>query len=206
MNSRIPTGIAALTLLFGLSGPALATFHLYQVDQIYSNADGSVQFIDFFDQFFNEQDGQFSSQGKLTVEQGGTTHTFLFPNDLPSALTANTHFLVATAGYTLIPGTVAADFIVPNDFLFTGGGTIRYFSDFTGEVGDQLTYGALPTDGIHSITRNGTLRDNLAINFAGESGAVPGPVPEPANLLLMGVGLALVLARVQPKKRADRGH
>lgn len=202
MNSRILTGIATLALLLGLSVPAHATFHFYKIDQIYSNADGSVQFINFFDSFFNDQDDLFTSQAKLTVEQGGTTHTYLFPNNLPSIKTANTHFLVATAGYAATPGTVTADYIVPNNFLFTDGGTITFFSDFTGEFGDQLTYGALPSDGTHSITRTGTLRNNLAINFAGDSGAIP--VPEPTNLALLGAGLALVFAQAHRQKRADR--
>jgi serralysin len=199
MKTTRLTGMTTMAVLLGLSFSAHATFHLYKIDQIYSNADGSVQFIDFIDSLFNDQDNLFSSQAELTVTDGTTTHTFFFPNDLPSTTTANTHFLVATPGYTATPGTVTADYILPtNNFLFTGGGTIDYFSSFSGEVGDHLSYGVLPVDGVHSINRNGSMRDNLAINFAGNSGVVP--IPEPTNLILLDAGIATIVARVLRRK------
>ena len=100
------------------------SFHLYTINELYSNADGSVQFIEM-------TVGNFDGQGfwagrSISVSQGGTTHSFTFPTDLPSEeMTANTTVLIATQGFANL-GIVTPDFIIPSGFLFTNGGTVNY--------------------------------------------------------------------------------
>jgi hypothetical protein len=94
---------------------------------------------------------------------------FTFPTGLPSSGTANKRVLVATQGFAAL-GLVTPDYVVPNGFLPTNGGTLNYAGV------DQLTYTSLPTDGTNAIDRNGAMIQNVATNFAGKSGSVT-PVP-----------------------------
>lgn len=159
------------------------SFHLYDIIELYSNADGSVQFIELR---VGNVDGESMWQGKaITVSQDSGTstgggggyggpgpspsgnHVFTFPKNLPSMATANTSVLIATRGFADL-GIATPDFIVPSGFLFKNGGTV----DFAGA--DSVTYGALPTDGIHSLNRGGATVINSPKNYAGASGTVPG--------------------------------
>ena len=139
------------------------SFHLYDINEIFTNADGSIQFIELrvggsnFESFW---------QGKtLTATQGGQTHTFTFPTDLPSTQTANTSVLVATQGFANL-GLVTPDFIVPNGFLFQGSGQVN----FAGV--DILNYSNLPNNGSLSVGVGGGTAVNSPTNFAGQTGTV----------------------------------
>jgi hypothetical protein len=152
-----------LVVLAMLWAPAAnATFHLFIITEIYSNASGAAQYI-VLQALTGFQ--QFVSGHTITVSQGADTHTFTFPHDLPDD-TTNRTFLIGTEGFASL-GIVAPDYIVPNGFLFPGGGTIDYAGAF-----DIVAYGALPTDGIHAIDRNGSIVPTAPINFAGATGAI----------------------------------
>ncbi|MBI1732498.1 MAG: calcium-binding protein [Gammaproteobacteria bacterium] len=141
------------------------SFHLYDINELYSNADGSIQYIELV---VGNSNGQSVFDGQtISVTGGAPTHSFTFPGNLPSSTTANTSVLIATQGFADL-GIVTPDFIVPSGFLFTGGGTV----DFAGV--DSVTYAALPTDGTHSVNRSGMTITSSPENFAGDSGTVPG--------------------------------
>jgi hypothetical protein len=71
------------------------TFHLYKINELYSNSDGSVQFIELT----TTAEGQDLLAGHfISVTSGSTTNSFTFPTDLPSPNTANTTVLIATQG------------------------------------------------------------------------------------------------------------
>src|SRR3990172_391829 len=149
-------------------------FHLYDINELYSNPDGSVQFIELA---VGNVDGESFWQGHtISVTQpadsgyGTTTHSFVFPSNLPSSATANTKVLIATQGFANL-GIVTPDFIVPSGFLFFDGGTVN-FAD-----ADSLSYSALPTNGTLSLNRNGTTGTNSPTNFAGVTGTAPGGTP-----------------------------
>ena len=113
------------------------TFHLYRINELYSNGDGSVQFIEMTVGNFNGEG--FWTGNSISVSQGGTTHSFTFPTDLPSETTANTTVLIATKGFANL-GLVRPDYIIPAGFLFTsGGGSVNYAGV------DSFTYTQLPT-------------------------------------------------------------
>ena len=61
------------------------SFHLYTINELYSNADGSAQFIEMT--VGNVNGEGFWAGNIISVSQGGTTHSFTFPTDLPSELT-----------------------------------------------------------------------------------------------------------------------
>lgn len=164
-----------LSLFVALVAPAAwATFHTYQIDQLFSNVDGTVQFIVLRE--VAGANGQNLLGGRaLTSTSGGGTTTYTFPNDLPGGMdtgygmspapTAFTRVLIATQGFAAL-NLVKPDYVVPNGFLPLTNATINYAGV------DQVSYTALPTDGVTAIKRTGAMQPNLATNYAGESASV----------------------------------
>ena len=157
--------IAAL-LLAAL--PARATFHLWQMSELYSNADGSVQFLELR----ALTGGQEFLGGHTLDSQGpnGVTNTLNF-SDLQGD-TSNRTMLVGTVGFSQL-NVVQPDFIVPNGFFFKGGGTLIF-----GEGADRWTYPALPTPPL-SLNRDGTTSTNSPKNFSGATGSIATVTPPP---------------------------
>jgi Ca2+-binding RTX toxin-like protein len=147
------------------------SFHLYNIDEIYSNASGTVQFIELFTGSGSQN---FFDGHQITVT-GSSTHTFTFDHNLDTMQsTANTHVLIATQGFADL-GIVTPDFIVPNGFLFNGG-TIAFGPD-TIPVPDTVMYSGLMSHGTHSITRTGVDQVATPTNFAGQQGEIPNHAP-----------------------------
>jgi hypothetical protein len=164
-----------LCALAGVTSVAFAAGPSFQIQQVFSNADGTVQFV-----LLREaagQNGQDQLAGRtLTATHAGVTATFTFPANLPAANTANRAVLIATQGYVTTSGTVAEfhavvpDYVIADRFLSAEGGTI----DFAGV--DHVDYPPLPNDGFSAFYRNGTTRDNAVSNFGGAAAALP-PIP-----------------------------
>ena len=166
-----------------LAAPAaFAEFHLFQIEQLFSNADGSVQFVVLHEFTGSNGENFWASKQLVSMHAGSPNNTLVFPGNLPSAATANKRVLVATQGFAAL-GIVTPDFTVQNGFLPTGGGTLSYAGV------DSVTFGALPTDGVTAINRNGQPIQNLATNFAGQSASVAaaGPPPPAAIIPVAGV-------------------
>lgn len=142
-------------------------FHIFHINEIYSNADGSVQFIEFM----GDADGQHIWAGHfITSTDGVSTNTFPINTNLPNAATNNRAVLVATQGFADL-NIVTPDYIIPNGFLFTTNGTVN----FPGM--DSINYIQLPTDGILSLNGDGvTTGTNSPANFAGQTGSIPSNV------------------------------
>ena len=143
---------------------AHASFNTFLIDEIYSNADGTIQYV-----VLRETAGQSGEDDlaghKLTMTHGSVVKTFTFPSGLPSADTAGRHALIATPGYADL-GLARPDYLMPERFLATDGGTLDY-AGF-----DVFSYPPLPSDGVNALTRSGVV-PNLATNFAGLSSSVP---------------------------------
>ncbi|MHB8494372.1 MAG: hypothetical protein ACYDDG_07340, partial [Casimicrobiaceae bacterium] len=181
MRLRLGLFSVAVAAMLALVSPvAHATFHTYRINEIYSNASGTVQYVVLLES--EGADGENLLAGHpFTSTHLGVTQTFVFPNDLPGGScsayggctlspTANTKVLIATQGFAAL-GLITPDYVIPNGFLATDGGTINYAGV------DQVTYVSLPTDGVHAIDRNGNIIQNVATNFAGRSASVPAPAP-----------------------------
>ena len=167
---RLAIARAMLCILAAvLAFPAAATFHTFALKELYSNADGSIQFIVLTE--VSGFDGQeFLKNRSITSTKGTTQNAVTFPNNLPGNSTANRSFLIATPGFAAL-GLVAPDYLMPAGFLFTTGGTVNYAGT------DQATYAALPTDGVNALYTDGTTRPNLATNFAGATATVAAGPP-----------------------------
>ncbi|HEX5130027.1 MAG TPA: hypothetical protein VFV90_09780, partial [Usitatibacter sp.] len=150
----------------GLAGaiPAQSAFHLFAINELYSNADGSVQFIEMQALAGGQQ---FVQAQQITTSNGsGATRSFTFPSNLPGDTSGKT-FLIGTQGFAAL-GVVTPDFVVPNGFLFQGGGTVT----FAGGA-DVWNHPPLPTDN-RSIARAGnTAQTPTPRNFNGITGTIP---------------------------------
>jgi hypothetical protein len=165
MRLRLGVLLTLVGLTFAPS--AQAGHHLWKMTEAFSNSTGSVQFVELFCAGPAE-----NLLGAFSI--GSTTHTLNFVTNLPSTVTTNTWMIVATSGFGSLPGGVTPDYIIPANFFPTGGGTFSY-----GGV-DTWTYGAVPTDGVHSLQRDGSTAVNSPTNFAGNAGSVNLAAPVPA--------------------------
>ena len=171
MLSHLAVALAASHLLVI---PAQASFHFWRINEIYSNADGSVQFVEFFTTSGSQQ-FLATQQLKCSNTAQTLTNTFTFPNSLPSMpSTADRFFLVATPGFAGLPGGIAPDYTFPTNFLFRPGGRLSLVG------ADTVTYTSLPTNGILSISRTGVTAINSPRNFGGQQGSIIPPNNPPS--------------------------
>jgi len=174
MKHRIMASIAALSIV--AASAARAEYHTFQIEQIFSNADGTVQFV-VMHEMFGQNGENFWMGNQLVSNYGMSSQAYTFNKNLPGGTpaygygmgtpspTANKRVLIATQGFAAL-GIVTPDFVVPNGFLPIGGGTLNYAGV------DSMTFAALPTDGVTAINRNGQMIQNLATNFGGQSASV----------------------------------
>jgi hypothetical protein len=163
---------AAVTLM---SAVAWGSFHTFQIDEIFSNADGTIQYVVLHESM--GMDGENFLVGRtLIASQGATSTTFTFPNSLPGgecdvygcimqSPTAHARVLIATQGFAALH-LLTPDYVVPNGFLPVTNGTLNYAGV------DQVTYASLPTDGVNALGRSGAMMANVATNFSGKSASV----------------------------------
>jgi hypothetical protein len=166
---RLAAILVCLAVLLLSSAPALSGVHLWRVKEIFSNADGTIQFIEIA-----------TCCGSTTeVFLGGqilrsNTSSFTFPSNVTGS-TLNKHYLLATRGFTALAGAPTPDQIIADRFFSTTGDTISF------GVYDTMifTVGALPTDGTHSLNKDpndatdtNVVGVNSPTNFAGQTGTV----------------------------------
>ena len=194
----LATLIAVATAFGATTRSAEAAFHLWQVKEVFTNASGSVQFVEMFDSFGGEI---FTSGFTLTANSDGNLKTFTFPHNISSTPGS---MLIATTDFGFVPGGVTPD------FTFAEGGVSGMFFNpnatnltFTyNGSGDSMAFtgASLPKNGINSLTDAGAVGFppgtpnissgvNSPTNVAGNSGSVNLAVPEPiaGMLLLMAV-------------------
>lgn len=197
--------LCTLSTLFIISTSiAHATFHRWEITELYSNADGSIQFIELFEsKGDDDQNLLLTDAAELSSTDGSTTNFMTFTSDLPSIFTANQFFLIGTAGYAELAGAVTPDYMMADGFLFIDGGTVNF-----GPGVSVVTHGALPTDGILSLNvslSTGAISTgtNSPTNFLGATGSIVAPavVPVPTAVWLFVSGLLGLIG--VGRRRAD---
>ncbi len=170
-----------------LAHPARGAFHLWQIKEVFSNGDGSVQFIEMFTNAPNEL---FLNAHQMSATSDGVSATVSLNHNLVGPTTANRHFLLATPGFAALPGGVAPDYTLPAQFFDPQAASITI--NFVSGV-DVVSFpgASLPKNGLHSFTDtnvfgapNLTVGVNSPTNFAGASGSV-NLVPEPGSRSLL---------------------
>lgn len=154
------------------ANPVRGAFHLWRFTEIFSNEDGSVQFIELRAPFNNEH--QLANH---FLRSDANSFKVLTP--LPNSSTANKHFIFGTAAFAALPGAVTPDYIIPDAFFNPEGDSL----DWAGVDDFTFTDGQLPLDGFHSLLVNGTTAVNTPTNFAGVVGQIniQPPVPGDTN-------------------------
>ena len=174
----------AIAVVFGLTLAGIANcqvLNAWFVKEIYSNADGSVQFILLeFDIFCGVCFSPLPLTGQtLVASNGSTDRTVVFPYDA-SCDENGCFFLVGTQGFADL-NLARTDFVVPNGFVFTSNGTIKFGAN-------EIGYDALPTDGAHALYPHGFFGDDaprVGATVAGISGFVTWfPLPAGINAVI----------------------
>jgi hypothetical protein len=165
-RSRPYLAAAAAFIATLLALPAGAAFHFFTINEAYSNASGTLQYVELT----ALAGGQQFTQGHTLVSSapGQPTRTFNVGANLPGD-TSGRKMLFGTAGMQGAFG-VTPDYIIPDGFLHTIAGTINW-----GEGSDVWNHPAIPTDGVNALDRGGSFQTATPQNFAGVTGTVPTP-------------------------------
>lgn len=176
--------IAAAIGLFALAGQnALAGGHTWRINEIFSNTDGTIQFIEM-----KEIGGGAFETATNGNRITSNTKSFTLTSNVVSP-TSFKHILFGTAAFAALSGAPTPNYIIPANFFSVSGDTVSYIPyDNPGFL--SFVAGELPTDGIQSLNRgDGTeiVTDiNSPTNYAGVTGSVdlsPSPpgVPDGAG-------------------------
>lgn len=156
--------LVLVVLVFLHPTPTFASFHLWNISEIYTNSDGTVQFIELE----TTVDGQeFISAHDLTATSDGNPSVYTIPTDLIGT-TANKKVLFATAGFESQEGGIIPDYIIPDQFFDPTASNISI--DFSGVDSLTFTNPQLPTGGYLSLSPDLSSAPNSPTNFAGEMG------------------------------------
>jgi hypothetical protein len=192
-----------VTLLVLTTTPAWSAFHLWKVKEVFTNGDGSVQFIELVN---SSSTGEHFIAGHfIRSTADGVPTNFTIPSNLPNPPnTANRHVLFATPGFAALAG-VTPNYTIPTGFINPNATNYTIAFD-TLDTDFTFTSALLPKNGYHSLTdQNPYGTPNLAVgvnsptNFQGATGAV---VPEPATAgCLALIAMSLLSTRSLRNKR-----
>lgn len=198
--SQLPRALAILLLT---TTAARAGSHTWDIVEIFSNADGTVQFIEL-----QEPNGATSENGIGLLAITTDANSYPMNAGFIPGSTAFKSFLIATPDFAALPGAPTPDVVLPSlmlpFFFSTAGDTIVYGPNY-----DTFTFtgGELPTDGVHSLNRDKTIGVNSPTNYAGDTATIDaavGAVPTVSTWGLMGLGLTLLAAGSIVLRGADR--
>jgi hypothetical protein len=166
---------AGAAFLLGLN-TARATFHVWEVSELYSSADGSVQFIEFTNNSTFTSENLLGGHVITCTGPPGITNTFTFPANLPSVSTLNKTFLIGTSNLATLPGGLTPDYVFTNQgpFLFLNSGVTNTVG-IVGSVEPPATYTNLPADGLFALVGMGGSRvitTNSAKNFSSQANTI----------------------------------
>lgn len=181
----LPVTFATAFLFFTLhAGVALAGIHTWDVNEVFSNADGTIQFVELWEA--NGTAGE-TGVGNGTITSNTQSHSF--GNGAVAGPTTNKYYLIATQGFADLPGAPTPDEIIPAGkipFFNVAGDTVA-FGGF-----DSWAFGAVPTGGtqsLHKLTGQGV---NSPTNYAGVTGSVDAS-PAGPTIPVLAPGAAVLL-------------
>src|SRR5258706_13979723 len=143
LPARISWFLTCAVILVCSSVPAWSGVHLWRITEAYSNADGTIQFIEMTT-CCGSAGGEIFLSGQVLSSNG---HAFTFPGNLTTA-TPNKHILLATDGYAALPGVPARDYTIDPSFFALTGDRLNF------AVYDTWNIGPVPTDGTNSLNKN----------------------------------------------------
>jgi hypothetical protein len=182
-----PTAVLLGLLLLFSTANAYAGIHTWDVVEVFSNFDGTIQYVELLD--------VGATGTEVGVGNGSLTsslHAISWANGAVTPPTAGKSYLIATAAFAALPGAPPPDVIIPAinvPFFNTAGDTVS----FAGV--DALVFGAVPTNGTDSLDEATGVGANTPKNYAGFQGNVtaggPPKVPTGSALMILMVVLAV---------------
>lgn len=173
MNSAARTrfGLCTLTAVFAV-GALRADNHLIDVNEVFTNADGSIQYVELIARSAGQTNLAPTRITALNADGSVVNIVFDFTAKY-SQLDNNETILVATSGFEAVAG-FAPDFVMSADALiFYPDGRVTFRHDSSSIIdavaygnytGDNTGFGtpaaALPCDGVQSLNRSATGNDN----------------------------------------------
>jgi hypothetical protein len=168
----------ALGVLLLATREASATFHFIDINEVYTNADGTIQFIELIADFAGQTD---LSLARLVARgPDGTPVTIILnvTTNFP-ALDNGETVLFATAGFQAVAG-FPPDYIIPDGLIPFPSGQVTWENDAGTSIVDRIAYGTyagtlpvgtapaqpLPCNGRQSLTRVDATSNNSAVAFA----------------------------------------
>ena len=148
-------------LFTGLGHQAYADFHLWTINEVFSNGDGTIQFIELATTFAGQQ--ELSGHSLVSTDGGANQNVMNFADGLVGD-TQNKTLLIATTKFATETG-LTPDFIIPEQFIFVGGGELNF-----GEGADTISFTReqLPLNDLQAIDGNVTPQTASPQNFAGQ--------------------------------------
>lgn len=208
MNKHIPMALIVVVALYG-GASSRAASHLWNINEVFSNADGTIQFVELHCPAGAEFETGVNGKNMTSLATIGDFTV----SGLSLSTTGDKFILLATADFAALPGAPTPDFIIPaNNVPFIGVGVNETLKYFPAGNYDTFTFmaGMLPTDGINSLNFDLSTGTNSPTNFAGDSGSVlaTDPVPSVSTwglvtlALMMLVAGSIVLARNRASSRS----
>jgi hypothetical protein len=168
---------------------ATAGIHTWDVKEVFSNASGTIQYIELIERQLTG--GAEVGVGSSSITSGTKSHSW---SGIPIATpTAQRSFLIASQSFDDLPGSPTPDVIIPSNkmpFFNPAGDTISF-----NVTTDSWTFGAVPTNGQSSLDRDSGVGGNTPKNYAGTQGSVNANAPPvPTASFWMAAGLVSTLA------------
>jgi hypothetical protein len=147
--------------------PASAAFHLWDIEEVYSNEDGTIQYIELFTTFPGQE---FIAFFDIQTQDASLVaiNTYIFPTDLAPG-TAGKTFLLGTQGLANLNQGSPPDYIIADGFVDDAA----FFINFAGF--DRFDLDGLPRDGVNSLDGAGQENTPTPTNYAGQVLTVPEP-------------------------------
>lgn len=163
--------VAVVSVSCAVTAPVMAGSHLWDIVEVFSSSDGSIQFIELEECCGAANETQLDDK---TVTSTATGKVLTFTSNLPPNSTAHAHLLLATQAFADMPGAATPDYIIASNFLSVVAEPapgIEYwnYDDFI------FSAGMLPLNGKDSLHRTEfgyAAGPNSPTNFAEESGSV----------------------------------
>ena len=150
-NRRLWNVVLALLAAVLPGAPSAGTaFGPYHIEELFSNADGTLQFVQLADVVRDKLAGM-----KLTTTDGSATKTYTFPTAPHMPLPAATGYVLivsqSLAHETSSPSLIVAqwDYVMPDGFIPTNGGSI------TLEGIERWDFARVPADGFSALWQSG---------------------------------------------------
>jgi uncharacterized membrane protein YphA (DoxX/SURF4 family) len=196
-SRRAPAALLAILTLLAAQA-ALAGIHTWDVREVFSNADGSIQFVEFW-----EAGGGPGETGIGSAAASSDTQSFSWSNGAVAPPTSNKFYLIATADFAALPGAPTPDVIIPaiNVPFFDPAGDTVCFGGF-----DCFTFASAPTNGTDSLDDISGVGPNTPTNYAGVSGSVTIPPSAPAwsSIAMLLATASMLLIGLATTRRARR--